>query len=648
MGYAQIAGLPAVYGLYGSVFPIIIFGLLSTSRQFVFGVDAAPAALVGAELAALGIANGSPEAMMVVPVITFFTAVWLMVFYLFRAGKLVNYISTPVMGGFISGICTTIILMQVPKLYGGGAGTGELIELVEHIGHTVGNVNMPSLILGLTALVILLASRRFIPKFPMAIVVMILGALASYVLHIEDYGIKCLDSVSRGIPSVVRPQIEFRLVSEIIGASLSVAVVIMAETLLAENNFAQKNRYKIDDNQEILAFAMANLAAAFTGCCPINGSVSRTTMSEQYGGKTQLTGITAGIVMLVILSCGTGFIGYLPVPVLTAIVISALYSALEFDLAAKLWKVSKTEFYIFCGAFLGVLLLGTINGVLIGIILSFVAVIKRAADPPRSFLGLVPGHEEFLALERFKHAYPIQRVVIYRFSSNLFFANAAIFQSDIMDSVNEETRAVIVDASAMGSVDVTATKMLRTLYDTLSDMGIRLYITEHIGSLNVQLRKLGLGDMIEKGCVRQTMERALADMGIDRPYPLVGVHNSYHDIRRKKVENKAQELIWAFGDDAEEVIEKHVRESISSIHRGADVDEIMTGFWNQMDVQDEDEWLEHMEAHIEEIVRATGEDQNIITERIEHRRQQLLSKLEVEHPEFVERYKARRNAFKRQ
>ena len=160
--------------------------------------------------------------------------------------------------------------------------------------------------------------------------------------------------MSRGLPQIVVPQIDERMLPNIMTVSLSIAVVIMAETLLAENNFAQKNRYKIDDNQELLAFGMANLAAAFTGCCPINGSVSRTTMSEQYGGRTQLTGIFAGVVMIVILVCGTGFIGYLPVPVLTAIVISALYSALEFDLAAKLWKVSKVEFYIFCGAFLGV------------------------------------------------------------------------------------------------------------------------------------------------------------------------------------------------------------------------------------------------------------------------------------------------------
>lgn len=627
MGYAQIAGLQAYYGLYGSVFPIIIFGLLSTSRQFVFGVDAAPAALVGAELAALGITAGSEEALHTVPVITFLTALWLLIFFMFKAGKFVNYISTPVMGGFISGICTTIILMQVPKLYGGTAGSGELIELIEHICVTLRSFSLPSFILGVCSLAVLLAARRFIPKFPMAICVMVLGAGAQYIWHIDELGIACLPEVEPGLPSLVIPRLEIDAVPELITASLSIAVVIMAETLLAENSFAQKNRYRLDDNQELLAFSLANFAAAFTGCCPINGSVSRTTMSEQYGGRTQAVGICAGIVMIVILVCGTGFIGYLPVPVLTAIVIAALYSALEIDLAIKLKRVSRAEFYIFCGAFLGVLILGTVNGVLIGIILSFVAVIIRAADPPRSFLGLVPGHDEFLSLDKYKHAYPIQRIVIYRFSSNLFFANTATFQRDIMEAVNEDTQAVIVDASAIGSVDVTAARMLRTLYDTLSDMGIRLYITEHIGQLNVQLRQLGLADMVEAGRVRQTIERALADCGLESPYPLVGVHNSYHDIRRKRVENAAAELVWAFGDDAENIIEKHIHESIGHIKSGADVETVMEGFWRGMDIEDEDEWLEHMEAHIEEIVRVTGEDKETVAKRIERRRRQLLGRL---------------------
>ena len=186
-------------------------------------------------------------------------------------------------------------------------------------------------------------------------------------LPVREWGIQTLSAVQTGLPRWKAVDLSAVPLKDAITISLSVAVVIMAETLLAENNFAQKNRYRINDNQELLAFSLGNFAAALTGCCPINGSVSRTAMGEQYQGKTQLTGIVAGISMMILLLCGTGFIGFLPVPVLTAIVISALLGATEFELAVRLWKVSRTECLIFFGAFFGVLLLGTINGVLIGI-----------------------------------------------------------------------------------------------------------------------------------------------------------------------------------------------------------------------------------------------------------------------------------------
>ena len=200
MGYAQIAGLPAVYGLYGSVFPILVFGLFSTSPQFIFGVDAAPAALVGSALLTLNIEAGSDKAMAAVPVMTFFVALWLLAFYFMKAGKLVNYISAPVMGGFITGICTTIILMQIPKVMGGTSGTGEFFELAEHIYKTALNINMPSVIMGVIALVILFASKKIMPKFPMAVVLMFVGTICTISLPIRDWGIKTLNAVEPGLP----------------------------------------------------------------------------------------------------------------------------------------------------------------------------------------------------------------------------------------------------------------------------------------------------------------------------------------------------------------------------------------------------------------------------------------------------------------
>jgi len=643
MGYAQIAGLPAVYGLYGSVFPILAFALFSTSPQFIFGVDAAPAALVGAALLSLNIESGSKEALSAVPELTLLVAIWLLAFYLMKAGKLVNFISAPVMGGFITGICTTIILMQLPKLLGGTAGTGELPELAEHIVQTLPDINRVSLVLGLISLAILLLTKKLWPKIPFAVILMAAGALMTKFLPLEAWGVQTLSSVKPGLPVWHFPDLTVIPMKEAITISLSVAVVIMAETLLAENNFAQKNGYKMDDNREILAFSMGNLLAALTGCCPINGSVSRTAMGEQYQAKTQLTGIVAGLSMILILLCGTGFIGYLPVPVLTAIVISALLGATEFELAARLWKVSRTEFLIFVGAFVGVLMLGTINGVLIGIILSFTEMIIRTAKPARCFLGIQPGHSHFRDLRESSQIHTVSSVVIYRFSSNLFFANIGVLQSDIESHIKEDTKAVIIDASGIGSIDITAADRLKILQQSLKQRGIRFYMTEHIASVNEQLRQLGLGYLIEEGCVRRTIHIALKDMGIHRPYPLDGVDNEERSASRKRADNRVQELVWAFGSESEKQIEKQIRLQIEHLKQTGDVEELLHGRWLHMEELDEDEWLEHLEEHLKEIVHISGKDEHTLAAHIEAHRKEVHERIAKEHPELAQRFMERRH-----
>ena len=626
MGYAQIAGLPAVYGIYGSVFPILAFALFSTSSQFIFGVDAAPAALVGSALLSLNIELGSDEAIAAVPVMTFFVAVWLLAFYFMKTGKLVNYISAPVMGGFITGICTTIILMQIPKIMGGTSGTGEFFELAEHTFETGKHINIPSVIMGVIALVILLVSKKLIPKFPMAVVLMFAGTIITLNMPIRDWGINTLSAVEPGLPKWSIPDFSIISIQQTITISLSVAVVIMAETLLAENSFAQKNNYRINDNQEILAFSVGNFMAAFTGCCPINGSVSRTAMGEQYQAKTQLTGIVAGLSMIVLLICGTGFIGYLPIPILTAIVISALLGATEFDLAARLWKLSRTEFLIFVGAFLGVLLLGTINGVLIGIILSFTEMIIRTSKPSRCFLGIQPGHRHFRDLKEGNQIHAIEGVIIYRFSSNLFFANIGVLQRDIEDSIKPDTKAVILDASGIGSIDITAADRLAMLYKSLKEKGIRFYMTEHIAKVNEQIRTLGLGYMIEEGRVRRTIHIALKDMGIARPYPLEG-----------GIENEERSA------ESEEQIEKQIVLQIQQLKKTGDIEKLFHGSWSHMDAFDEDEWLEHLEEHLKEIVNISGKDEKSIATRFEEHRKEIHERIKNEHPEMAERFKKRRH-----
>lgn len=652
MGYAEVAGLPAVYGLYGSVLPIICFALFSTSPQFIFGVDAAPAAIVCAAMSSISVAAGSEAAMQYVPLVGLFTGLWLLVFYIFGAGRIVNYISTPVMGGFISGICVTIILMQIPKILGGTTGKGELLELTEHILDTVPHMNWLALLLGVVTFAAIQISKRIIPKFPMAVVMMLAGAAATVLFHIEDYGVRLLSSVEPGLPKLFVPSFAGADMGSVLTTSLTVAVVVMAETLLSENNFAFKNHYKITENREILACAAGNIAAGLTGCCPVNGSISRTSMNDQFGGKTQAVSLAAGVTMVVILLSCTGFIGYLPVPVLAAIVVSALMNVVEFHLARRLFKVSRSEFYIFMAAFFAVLLFGTIYGVGIGIVLSFAEFVLKAANPSRDFLGVIPGREGFFELRKNEHAYALKNTVIYRFRESLFFANIKIFMEDIENSIDEHTQNVIVDAGAVTDIDITAADQLEALALSLKERGIRFFMTEHMASVNEQMRRLGIGHLIEDGMVRRTMTSALRAAGMTAPYPLeeigeVHMKNMVHLAAEE--ENSLEEFAWAFGDDVVRQIEKKVKHVMDSIHYMPDVWQLANeglprkaDAWEKLGAIDEDEILRRLELHLDELPKELTADKRVVLRLIEKRRRAISDRMSKENPEVYEKLKKSR------
>ncbi len=640
MGYAQVAGLPVVYGLYGSVLPVLVYALLTTSPQFVFGVDATPAALVGGTLASLGIAGGTPEAMALVPAITLVTSCWLLLFYFLKAGKLVNYISKPVMGGFISGIGCTIILMQVAKLFGGNAGTGELFVLLYHIWQELPSFHPLSALLGVGCVVILQIAKKKAPRVPMSVILMAAGAVLTAIFHLDRYGVKLLPEVPAGLPKLILPNLKLILpnAGELIVLSLTIALVIMAQTLLASSNYALKYNYKINNNREVLAYAAGNAASALVGCCPVNGSVSRSGIADQYGCKSQMMSVTAGGTMILVLLFGTELLRFLPVPVLTGIVISALMGILEFDVAKKAWKADKQEFGIFLAAFLGVLILGTIYGVLIGILLSFVAVILRAVDPPKAFLGMLPGHEGLHNLKRYRNAYPIRQTVIYRFSGNLFFANIEAFQEDIEGALREDTRQVIVDARGIGSIDITAAERLVILHRNLKERGIRFYLTEHGDGVNDQLRSFGAGSLIEEGAVRRTVSLALRAAGVEKPYPLEGISEEEGQAYEEADERLA-EFEWAFGEGAGEKMEALVREIAEKLLFSGDysVENIVNTekavSWGRVGLFDEDELLNRLEAYFADLEQKGYPGMEELENRLEERRHAVEEKVKDLSPE---------------
>ena len=643
MGYAQIAGLPVIYGLYGSFLPILIYGLMTTSPQFAIGVDAMPAAMVGTLITTLALEPGSDKVMTLVPTVSLLVGIWFIIFYFVKAGRVVKYISVPVMGGFISGVGFTIILMQIPKLFGGNPGTGVLLTLLINIVTEFKNFNALSMALGVGTVVIILIYKKYIPKIPMTVVMMIIGALLQIVIKLDRFGVKLLPTVSSGLPKLVVPDI--RCISgnaiTIIIESFSIAAVIMAQTLLATNSYAAKYGDDVDNGRELLSYAGMNFASAIVGCCPINGSVSRSGMADSLGVRSQLMSIAAGITMIFILLFGTSVLQFMPVPVLTGIVMTALIGILDFKMFIRLWKTCKSEWVIFMLSFLGVLVLGTVNGVIVGCVLSFWEVSVRAASPPTCFVGRIPGHGNFHSLNRNTHARPIANTVIYRFSGNLFFANIDKFENDILSAIKGDTHQVVVDARGIGNIDVTSVDRLISFTEQMNRRGIKFYITEHESSLNDQIRILGGEKLLDSGVVRRTITLALRDAGLEKPYMLEDTEVA-DDILYMESEEKLAEFEWAFGEDAEDRLKKLADAAADELvdqiakheeHISVLEDHGATTKWGMLGLFDEHEFWDFLEARFDDMAKdgtMSDEDAAWIKGRIEARRlkgEQRLSEL---------------------
>ena len=317
--------------------------------------------------------------------------------------------------------------------------------------------------------------------------------------------------------------------------------------------------------------------------------------------------ITAGLVMLMIVLFGTGFISYLPVPILTGIVISALIGTFEFHLAHKLKKVDKTEYLIFYAAFFTVLLFGTIYGVFVGIILSAVTFITRASNPTTAFLGVVPSVDGFHSLKRMKNSRPLKGVVIYRFTGALFYANIDRFQEDIDDAVKDDTKLIIIDAGTLGSIDLTAAERLLMMYRKYTSKGIGFFIAGHVDSINDMLRAYGAEELIRNGNVRPRIVQVLQSRGIVPPYE----YDESYEPAPGKASRRLAEFEWAYGTDADRIMQALAKEIAVKIAEDPDFDiskeefditkyikDNETVLGNHWNIVDEEELLELLEIRL--------------------------------------------------
>jgi len=420
----------------------------------------------------------------------------LFLFAFFKFGKFANYLSEPVMNGFISGMAVAIIIGQLPKLAGLESAGTNFLKNILIIVHDAALINPLSLIIGFSIIAIVLVGKRFAPRLPLSLVVLVVATFITYYFQLDQHGVAIIGDVPSGLPKLEIPNLFLPDIVQIASIGFAIAIIIAADSLLSVRSFANKNRYKIRDNQELFAFGFSNIFASLSGTTPTSSSVSRTAMSEQYGGKTQLVGIIAAIIVGLILLFFSGVLHYLPIPSLAAIVICALIHLIDIRTSRTLKKHSKAEFTIWLVAALGVLFISVLFGVVMAIILSFADFIRRASTPHHAILGKIEGRKGHFDISRHKNAKPIDGVLIYRFSAPLFFGNANLFKQTILtmvQSTKPKVKVVVIDASGITNIDITAMNTLKRLFVKLSDKGAKIYIARTIGPVKDQLNKSGIG-----------------------------------------------------------------------------------------------------------------------------------------------------------
>lgn len=521
MGYAQIAGLPPQYGLYGSMLAPLVFGLISSSPRFFFSVDAAPAALTGALLAELGVAFGSDEAVSVMPLITMLTAAWIFLFWLLGVGRFAKYISEPVLGGCVSGIASVLIFGQLPALFGGTTGHGRALTLLSHFATQINRFHTLSFVIGCTTVAVILLSRRIWPQRSMSVGMLAIGLILGLVLRVDRYGVALMGQVPRGIYIVGESNTALVLkhLSSALIDTLLTAIVIVSETLVSTREVAREHGEHVSNQRELLAYAAGNLAASLFGSSPVSGSISRTRRANNFHVSSQWMSVSASASMVPVLLFGTRLIPYLPVPVLTGIVVASLVSMVEIPLARELLKLDRRDFYIFCCAFLAEFF-GLSEGVVLGVILSFASFTLRASSEPSHFLGRIKGEEGFFALGQSSHARPINGTILYQFTGPLFFANIDQLEDDISGMLRPDSTLVII--TGVASIDLVAAKRLLAFYRSLKQRGIRLFLAGHASSVNEQLIQFGASEMVQDGAVHQRLTHALHAGGLTPPYPIEG------------------------------------------------------------------------------------------------------------------------------
>ena len=514
MAYAELAGLPAVTGLYTSILCLVGYAIFGPSKVLVLGPDSSLGPMIAATILPLMAADGDPaKAIALASMLALMTGVIMVAAGAGHLGFVADLLSKPTILGYMNGIAVTILVGQLPKLLGFSVDSDNFLGDVAGVisGIAAGEVVLPAAAVGIGSLIVILVVKRVLPKVPAVLVAVVLAIVASLLWNLGEQGVKLVGVLPQGVPAPSIPVVSASDFLLLAAGAVGIALVALTDTISTATSFAERRGEEVNGDKEMIGIGAANIAAGFFQGFPVSTSSSRTAVAEQSGGKSQVTGLVGAAVIFLMLVAVPGLFKDLPQPALGAVVIAASLSLADIPATRKLWRQRKTDFTLSLIALLGVMFVGVLPGIALAVAMSVGNVFRRAWWPHQAILGRVPDLPGLHDTESYPDAALLPGCTILRFDAPLIFANSRSFRDRVRELARTQGTPgwVIVAAEPITDVDTTACDMLDDLAAELEATGTRLVFAEMKDPVRAKLRAYVLDPPIPEDRFFPTIKQAV-------------------------------------------------------------------------------------------------------------------------------------------
>jgi SulP family sulfate permease len=514
MAYATLAGVPPEAGLFAAPLALLGYAIFGTSRQLVVGPSSTVAVMSAVVVGTFAV-QGTEEYIALTAVLALILGVLFIVAGLLRLGFLADFMSRPVLSGLVVGIAITIVMGQLDKILGYGVpeSKGFFQELYFFL-RDLGNIHWPTLIVGVVSLVLLFGLEKLAPKIPAALVVVVLGIAISALVDLQSYGVHIVGDIPAGLPPLGFQNVSLVEILNLIPGAIGILLVAFAESVAAARTYAKKHGYEIRASQEMIALGVANFGSGYSQGFVVDGSLSRTAAADQTGQKTQMASLANALLVLVTAALFTPIFRTLPEAVLGAIVVHAVWHLITFEELRRLYGIRRIDFWAGAAALIGVLTFGILGGLLLAILLSFIALLARVSNPDYAVLGSIPGQgrEVFGNIKGHPDARTYPGLIIFRFDQMLFFANTPKFRSHVKDEISASdtpVKVVLIDGEDIPDIDSTALDMLLDLREELMTMGVDLRFARLKSNVEELMRRASLLQKLGDGHIFLSVRSAV-------------------------------------------------------------------------------------------------------------------------------------------